>query len=264
MSGLPADARIGDVSLTVADLDRSIAFYTDVLGFQLMSRDRTTATLGAGGNAALVQLSERRGAIRRPRRSSGLYHFAILVPSRAALGRSLRRLAERRWPLSGASDHLVSEALYLDDPDGLGIEIYRDRPRHAWQHDGGEVVMATEPLDLTDVANEPGADGAWPGLEADTAIGHVHLHVPDLGRAEQLYCEGVGFTPMLRRYPGALFVAAGGYHHHLGLNVWAGLGAPPPPENAVGLSGFTVEARALPPQAITDEASGVTVTLRAT
>jgi catechol 2,3-dioxygenase len=158
----------------------------------------------------------------------------------------------------------VSEALYLDDPDGLGIEIYRDRPRDTWQIDAGEVVMATEPLDLADVADEPGADGAWPGLGADTAIGHVHLHVPDLGGAEQFYCEGVGFTPTLRRYPGALFVAAGGYHHHLGLNVWAGLGAPPPPENAVGLIAFAIEAWALPPRAITDEASGVTVTFRAT
>jgi catechol 2,3-dioxygenase len=263
MSTLPADARIGDVSLTVANLDRSIAFYTDILGFQVMTRETAAATLGAGGSAALVRLSEMPGAIGRPRRASGLYHFAILVPSRAALGRSLRRLAGRRWPLTGASDHLVSEALYLDDPDGLGIEIYRDRPRDDWQQEAGEVVMATEPLNLDDVADEPGADLPWSGLDAETAIGHVHLHVPDLASAEQFYCDGVGFTPTLRRYPGALFVAAGGYHHHLGLNVWAGLGAPPPPPNAVGLQAFTVEAPGVSARAERDDATGVTVTVRA-
>jgi catechol 2,3-dioxygenase len=264
MSVLPEDARIGEVSLTVSDLDRSLAFYTDVLGFQVISREGTTAALGAGRSAALVRLSERPGAVRKPRRTSGLYHFAILVPTRAALGRSLRRLADGRWPLTGASDHLVSEALYLDDPDGLGIEIYRDRPRETWQHENGEIMMATEPLDLNDVADEPDADASWPGLDGDTVIGHVHLHVPDLGSAERFYCEGVGLTPTLRRYPGALFVAAGGYHHHLGLNVWAGLGAPPPPDNAVGLRGFTIDARAMPAGEATDEATAVTVTFRAT
>lgn len=206
MPPLPADARIGEVSLTVSDLERSVTFYTDVLGFHVIARAGNDASLGAGGPAPLVRLTAHEGAVPRPRRTSGLYHFAILVPDRAALGRSLRRLAERRWPLTGSADHLVSEALYL---------------------------------------------------------GHVHLHVPDLARAEMFYCDGVGFSPMLRRYPGALFVAAGGYHHHLGLNVWAGLGAPPPPVNAVGLQGFTIEASVLPPRDERDEATGVTVTVRA-
>ena len=125
---LPADAHIGSVSLTVRDLDRSLAFYRDVLGFQVSESGRT-ASLSAGTGPILVELEERRDAIPKPRRSTGLFHFAILVPSRAALGRSLRRLSDRHWPLSGAADHLVSEALYLNDPDGLGIEIYRDRPR---------------------------------------------------------------------------------------------------------------------------------------
>ncbi len=263
MPGLPADAHIGSVSLTVSDLDRSLEFYTDVLGLQAMRRSGHDVTLGAGG-PALVRLSAREGAVRKPRRTSGLYHVAILVPNRAALGRSLWRLTERRWALTGASDHLVSEALYLDDPDGLGIEIYRDRPRETWRYEDGEVAMASEPLDLQAIADEPGADVAWTGLEAGTVIGHVHLHVPDLGRAEAFYCDGVGFTPRLRRYPGALFVAAGGYHHHLGLNVWAGPDAPPPPENAVGLRSFSIEAQRLPERADTDLATGVTVTFRAT
>jgi catechol 2,3-dioxygenase len=260
MALLPPDARIGEVSLAVSSLDRSLAFYTEVLGFRLHNQSGTAAALGANPTDVLLRLEQIPGAIRRPRRSSGLYHIAILVPDRAALGRSLRRLAEREWPLTGASDHLVSEALYLDDPDGLGIEIYRDRPRDTWRFEGTEVAMATEPLDLNDVAREPGAEQTWTGLDAGTRIGHVHLHVPDLQQAEALYCNSIGFTPTLRRYPGALFVAAGSYHHHLGLNVWAGAGAPPPPEHAVGLSGFTIEARGLTPGVVLDPATSVAVT----
>ncbi|MEZ5287432.1 MAG: hypothetical protein R2712_22055 [Vicinamibacterales bacterium] len=188
--------------------------------------------------------------------------MAILVPSRVALGRSLRRLAATRWPLTGASDHLVSEALYLDDPDHLGLEIYRDRPADTWTREGGEVVMATERLDLQAVADEPGADLPWRGLDAETRIGHVHLHVPHLDDAEARYCDDLGFSATLRRYPGALFVAAGAYHHHVGLNVWAGLGAPPPPATAVGLRAFTIEAGGLPPRELADPTTGVTIACR--
>lgn len=260
---LPLDAHIGQVSLTVSDLDRSLLFYTDVLGFEEAHRDQRVSSLAAPGGRVIIELHERTDAIRRPRRSSGLFHFAILVPSRAALGRSLRRLADKRWPISGASDHLVSEALYLDDPDGLGIEIYRDRPRESWQRvlESGEIAMATDPLDLQGVLDEPGAETPWQGLEAGTIMGHVHLHVPHLDTAEALYCNQIGFDPILRRYPGALFVSAGGYHHHLGLNIWAGAGAPPPPENAVGLRSFTIESAALQPAVIEDPAAGLQVLL---
>jgi catechol 2,3-dioxygenase len=254
---LPPDAHIGQVSLTVRDLDRSLQFYRGVLGFAELSPGR----LGPAGGRTLLELHERKDAVARPRRSSGLFHFAILVPSRAALGRSLRRLAEQRWPLSGAADHLVSEALYLDDPDGLGIEIYRDRPRETWRASNGELAMATDPLDLQAVHDEPGAETPWIGLESGTVMGHVHLHVPHLESAEEFYCERIGFAPIVRRYPGALFVAAGGYHHHLGLNTWAGIGAPPPPENAVGLRSFTIESASLRPQNVMDEATGVMVSL---
>jgi catechol 2,3-dioxygenase len=259
---LPPDAHIGEVHLTVSDLERSVAFYTRVLGFEAFERARTRGALGPSGGPVLLRLEERAAAKPRTRHTSGLYHFAVLVPDRASLGRSLRRLAEQRWPLTGASDHLVSEALYLDDPDGLGIEIYRDRPRAEWAYEGGEVLMATEPLDLGAVTDEPGAERAWSGLDQATVIGHVHLHVPDLDEAERLYCDEVGFTPMLRRYPGALFVAAGGYHHHLGLNVWAGRGAPPPPPDSVGLDAFTIDARAMTTHALGDPSTGVTVVCR--
>ena len=234
---LPADAHIGSVSLTVSDLDRSVSFYRDTLGFQESSRDGRTAFLSAGDGPALVELHELPGAIAKPRRSTGLFHFAVLVPSRAALGRSLRRLADQQWPLSGVADHLVSEALYLNDPDGLGIEIYRDRPRETWRTANGELAMATDPLDVQSVANEPGAQTPWQGLDSGTVIGHVHLHVPTLEAGEVFYCDGVGFEPTVRGYPGALFVAAGGYHHHLGMNTWVGAGAPPPPgSRTLGLS----------------------------
>ncbi len=259
---LPADAHIGQVTLTVSDRDRSLAFYRDVLGFEEASRAGRVSRLGAPGGRVIIELHERKGAIPRPRRSSGLFHFAILVPSRAALGRSLRRLSETRWPIAGASDHLVSEALYLSDPDGLGIEIYRDRPRDSWQKLlNGEIAMATDPLDLQGVYDEPGAETPWRGLEAGTIMGHVHLHVPQLETAEAFYCGQIGFDPILRGYPGALFVAAGGYHHHLGLNIWAGTGAPPPPENAVGLQSFTIESAAVDPADVPDSSTGVVVAL---
>lgn len=261
---LPRDAHIGQVSLTVADLDRSLTFYRDVLGFVELSRDARVSRVGPEGGRVLIELHEHTAAIPKPRRTAGLFHFAILVPSRAALGRSLRRLIDRRWPMTGASDHLVSEALYLDDPDGLGIEIYRDRPREEWQRANGEVAMATDPMDMQGVHDEPGAETAWRGLDSGTVMGHVHLHVPHLDSAETFYCGRIGFEPMLRRYPGALFVAAGGYHHHLGLNTWAGLGAPPPPEHAVGLRSFTIESRELEPASIDDPSTGVTVSLSRT
>ena len=254
---LPNDAHIGQVRLTVRNLAASRRFYTDVLGFEASGHP-----LAPPGGRVLIELHEDPAAIGKPRRSAGLYHFAILVPSRAALGRSLRRLVDARYPLTGASDHLVSEALYLDDPDGLGIEIYRDRPRESWQRSpSGDIAMATEPLDLQAIHDEPGAETPWTGLEAGTVMGHVHLHVPHLDSAEAFYCGRIGFEPVVRGYPGALFVSAGGYHHHLGLNTWTGVGAPPPPQNAAGLRSFTIESRAVQPQDIHDEATRVTVSL---
>jgi catechol 2,3-dioxygenase len=233
------DTTIGYVHLTVANLERSLIFYQDRLGFQIHRRKGDTAYLGAGGSDLLL-LTERPGA-RQVSGTTGLYHFAILTPSRLALAHSLRHLAETRTPVQGFSDHWVSEAIYLADPDGNGIEIYRDRPRSDWPRQNGQLQMATDPLDvdgiLAELATQP---GPWTGLQPETTIGHVHLHVARIPEAEAFYCDALGFDLMLRYGPSASFVSAGGYHHHLGLNIWAGVGAPSPPPDAVGLRYFTI------------------------
>jgi catechol 2,3-dioxygenase len=244
------NTHIGSTHLTVADLARSERFYTDVLGFRPIHRAGDTLTLSADGATPLLVLTELPGAPPKPQRATGLYHFAILTPSRLDLARSLRRLAEMRYPLSGASDHLVSEALYLDDPDGNGIEIYRDRPRAEWPRLGGQIRMATDPLDIDGILGElEHDDRPWDGLAPATTIGHMHLHVADLKAAEAFYHGVLGFDIVVRYGPSALFVSAGGYHHHLGLNTWAGVGAPPAPAGSAGLRHFVVQ---LPNQAALD------------
>jgi catechol 2,3-dioxygenase len=219
--GLPDETRLGPVKLQVADLARSVAYYERVIGLQLRDRGATAARLGAhGGHSALVELHERPGATPAPRRGLlGLYHFAILVPNRAVLGRFLRHLAAL-GVRAGMADHLVSEALYLTDPDGLGIEVYSDRPRESWKKADRQIAMATDPLDAEDLV-AAGGDAPFTGLPAGTVIGHVHLHVGDIEKASHFYHEGLGFEKMVWSYPGALFLAAGGYHHHLGTNTWA-------------------------------------------
>jgi catechol 2,3-dioxygenase len=236
---LPAGAAIGAVHLTVSDLERAIAFYTHGLGLKLHGREGATARLGVGAEDLLV-LSGKTGAV-RARGTTGLYHFAVLVPSRPDLARSLRHLIDRRTPLTGMSDHLVSESLYLSDPDGNGIEIYRDRPREEWPVVDGQLRMTTDPLDVNGLLAERGTSHSpWTGFPAATRIGHVHLHVAYLNDSERFYSELLGFELRQRFGRSALFLAAGGYHHHIGLNTWAGVGAPPPPPGSVGLRHFEI------------------------
>ena len=228
---LPAELRLGEVRLQVADLARSLEYYERVLGMRVLERDATSATLGACDDPApLVRLHERRGASPVPHQGLiGLYHFAILLPDRAALGRFVEHLSEI-GARAGASDHLVSEALYLRDPDGLGIEVYADRPRSEWRAVDRQITMATEPLDLADVVAAAKGE-KWTGMPPGTRMGHVHLHVGDIERASAFYHAALGLDRMVWNYPGALFLAAGGYHHHLGLNTWAGANARPASEN---------------------------------
>lgn len=229
---------VGRVALTVRDLDAVREFYERVVGLDALEAGEGRALLGAGARP-LVELVEDRDAPPRPPRTTGLFHLAILVPDRAELARSLRRLIDARWPLAGASDHLVSEALYLGDPEGNGIEIYRDRPRDEWRRDGDELRMATLPLDLDGLMAELAGDAAVAaGVPPGARMGHVHLNVADLAASERFYAGLLGLDVTARDYPGALFVAAGGYHHHVGLNVWRGEGIPAPPDGARGLRSF--------------------------
>lgn len=236
---LPEATTLGAAHLIVTDLQRSVDFYTKILGFTQAagSAGDGEASLTIGDDPTpVLRLSALENARRKPARSTGLYHVAILTPSRLDLARSLYHLAETRYPLQGASDHLVSEALYLADPDGNGLEIYRDRPREEWPSDNGQLRMDTIALDLGALLDEAEADGRpWTGLAAGTRVGHVHLHVAHLAPAVDFYRDIIGLDLMILWGGTAAFMSAGGYHHHLGLNTWAGVGAPQPPADAVGI-----------------------------
>ncbi|MBV9108207.1 MAG: VOC family protein [Gemmatimonadetes bacterium] len=224
---LPAETHVGRVRLQVSDLERSLAWYGRVLGFRVTERRDGFAALAAHGDGApLVELHEKPGAAPSPMRGQlGLYHFAILLPDRPALGRFVAHLGEAGERF-GASDHLVSEATYLHDPDGLGIEVYADRPREEWRAEERELQMTTVALNLRDVMAAAHGE-PWTGMPAGTTIGHVHLHVGDLRPAADFYHAALGLDAVVWSYPGALFLSAGGYHHHLGLNTWAGPDAHP-------------------------------------
>src|SRR3954469_18503863 len=235
---LPASMRLGPVHLTVSDLDRSIAFYERSIGLQLARREGAGAALGAGGEDLLV-LTEEPDA-RPAGRHAGLYHFALLNPSRLELARAAQRLIETQTPVSGASDHKISEAIYLPDPDGNGIELAADRSREHW----GDLSDPTshggpEPLDMVSLMAM--VEGAEPVARASSelSVGHLHLHVGDVEGALEFWRDLIGFEVMTR-FPSAAFVSAGGYHHHLGLNTWRGEGVGPMPAGTVGLRHWTV------------------------
>ncbi len=224
---LPDALRLGQVLLQISDMERSLAYYQGVLGLRVLNRVGSVATLGAmGSDKPLVELREVAGteAVGRHARL-GLYHYAILLPTRAALGSFIQHLSAIGAE-AGASDHLVSEAVYLRDPDELGIEVYADRPRERWSVEAQQLRMATDPLDVADLVRA--ANGAsWTGMPEGTVMGHVHLHVGDIDRATAFYHAALGLDKVVWQYPGALFMSAGGYHHHLGVNTWAGRGAVP-------------------------------------
>jgi catechol 2,3-dioxygenase len=241
---LPAELQLGPVRLQVSDLERSIAYYERVIGLHAIERAAASATLGVRDDqTALVELRERPGSTAVPRRGRlGLYHFAILLPDRTTLGRFVTHLASID-EYAGMADHLVSEAVYLSDPDGLGIEVYADRPRSSWQMQGQSIAMATLPLDTQDLMRVGGGE-PWIGVPAGTRIGHVHLHVSDLEKAASFYHAGLGLDKVVVEFPGALFMSAGGYHHHLGTNTWAS-GASPATERDARLIEWTVRLPSL-------------------
>lgn len=244
---LPSDTHVGFVHLRVSDLDEARAFYAELLGFrpvqsgQNLEQD-TLAFSATGAEPVHLLLTENPGARPKPPQTCGLFHVAIRLPDRQALARTFKRLLTHQWPFQGFSDHGVSEALYLADPDGLGLELYRDRPREQWPRQNGQIEMHTNPLDLQELlAEAAGESAAWDGIDPGTDIGHVHLQVSQLAAAEDFYHNLLGLDVTQRSYRGALFFSAGGYHHHVGANIWSSQGAPPAPEDAVGLISFSLD-----------------------
>lgn len=261
----PAPMSIGKVTLTVHDLDRVSAFYQQALGLYRLSGAADHAVLGVG-KTALLELRADKAARRSSPREAGLFHTAFLLPTRADLGRWLKHSAASGIALQGASDHLVSEALYLADPEGNGIEIYRDRPRADWPRKGGAIAMATERLDIADVMSSAGAS-EWAGYPEGGIIGHVHLQVGALAEAEAFYIKTLGFEPTAQ-YPGAAFFSTGGYHHHLAANIWNSEGAGARTQPSTGLTDVGILAAS---QAVIDaararaapgEAGGAALTVR--
>jgi catechol 2,3-dioxygenase len=236
---LAPETRLGAVELAVTDLERSIRFYEESIGLRLHNRANGKAYLGAGSEDLLVLVEERDA--RPSGRHAGLYHFALLHPSRVELARAAARLAATRTPISGASDHGISEAIYLSDPDGNGIELASDRPRDAWP-DLSVMSGGPDPLDLAGLIDLVEDETPRESVDPATTIGHVHLHVGDLDASTRFYRDLVGFDVMTH-LPSAVFVAAGGYHHHVGFNTWRGPGVPPAPEGTVGLRHYTVILR---------------------
>nr|MBA5586474.1 VOC family protein [Anaerobacillus isosaccharinicus]QOY38716.1 VOC family protein [Anaerobacillus isosaccharinicus] len=233
------EPRIGYVELQVSDIERSLTFYQELIGFRVLERDEKTATLSADGNVPQLVLIEDETFIERPLRTTGLYHFAILVPTRQDLALSLVHLAESGYPLQGTSDHQYSEALYLADPDNNGIEIYADRNSNQWERDEkGGYVGGTAQLDVESLIAEI-KDSKWDGLPSGTRIGHMHLQISDIEESEKFYVEALGFN-IVAQDALMLFVSKDAYHHHIGMNMWAGRGLPSPPDHALGLKVFTL------------------------
>jgi len=232
---------VGLVTIAVSSLERSLRYYQSGLGFTVKEQKEGLVLLGAATGSPILALFEQPNAQPQPTHTTGLYHFAILLPTRKDLGRFLSHLVESRTPLGGYADHLVSEALYLSDPDGNGIEVYHDRPRSTWTWHNGHVDMVSDPIDLDALMAEGRQDNSvWSGLPAYTTLGHMHLRVADIPQGVQFYHGILGFD-IVQQMPSALFVSAGGYHHHIGMNTWQSRNGPPPPHDAVGLRFFTVQ-----------------------
>ncbi|GAB4544178.1 MAG: VOC family protein [Anaerolineae bacterium] len=234
--GIDPATIIGPVTLGVADLDNMLHFYRQLIGLSILDRTAHTADLGVNGTP-LVRMEVRPQGRRYPR-AAGLFHLALRLPSRQDLGHWFKYLADSQYPLGGVGDHLVSEALYLADPEGNGIEMYRDRPRDTWEYEEGRIKMDTLPVDLRSLQAEAPAT-PFSGLPAGTRMGHIHLQVDDVDRAVGFYRDGLGFD-LMASWSGAGFLSAGGYHHHIGVNMWNSRGNLCPPPGSLGLVSYEI------------------------
>ncbi len=229
---------VGQVNLKIQNIDRSISFYKEVIGFKVLEQTAKSATFSADGKTALLSIEQPDNVVPKQGRTTGLYHFALLLPKRTDLAKIVQHFREIGLQF-GSSDHLVSEALYLSDPDGNGIEIYVDRGPSEWNWSNGEVEMTVDPLNFLDLLSV-GKQQSWKGLPDETVMGHIHLHVSELKKTEEFYTKGLGFEVVNRFGSQALFISDGKYHHHIGLNTWNGVGAPAPSLSSVGLESFTL------------------------
>lgn len=229
---------IGIVTLRVAQLERSLHFYQDILAFQPIEQTPGRVVLGTQDKQPLLELIEVPGAGPHPIRATGLYHVAIVLPTRPDLGRMLLRLVEANIEV-GHGDHAVSEALYISDPDENGLELYRDRPRNTWRRAQGTLIMGTEAVDLRSLAEDAQQAEPWNVVPAGTRVGHIHLKVGNIPAARRFYSDILGFDVIIQM-PTALFISAGGYHHHIGANIWHSQGASPVPANKAGLQSYVI------------------------
>lgn len=233
---------LANINLYISSLEASIKFYTDILGFKIIAADMKRVKLSASGlEPAQIVLNRRDDAIDRPYKTTGLYHLAIRLPNRLELAKLLRHILKHHWPLYGLSDHTVSEAIYLCDPDEIGIELYADKDPEADYSRDLHLAMETTALRAQDLLDElEGNVYCWDGIHSDTDIGHIHLQVSNLQRAKSFYCDLLGFRVTQESYPGAIFLAAGGYHHHIAVNVWGSEAAKQPPINSVGMKSYLI------------------------
>ncbi|MDP2814237.1 MAG: VOC family protein [Erysipelotrichaceae bacterium] len=238
----PPIGYVSKVSLQVLDLTRSIEFYTMVIGLNVFSKDENQANFTSNGNNVLLTIHQLSNGIKKQSRTTGLYHFALLLPSRKELGKILNHFIKNQIPLQGASDHGISEAIYLSDPDGNGIEIAVDTPSSTWKWQAGllDVFSNNGPLDVKAVL-DASQNETYKGLPSDTIIGHIHLHGSELKNIRRFYEEVLGMDVVIDLPTQALFFSYGKYHHHLAVNVWNGMGAPIPDKNSVGLRNFEIK-----------------------
>ncbi len=241
MINIPNNAKIQSIDLRIRDLNSSLSFYSELLGFKEIERSNGVSLLSADGNYPyLIRLVQDKTAPVRFKGTTGLYHIAILLPNRKELARVFLRLFNQNVKFQGFSDHLVSEAIYLSDPDGNGIELYTDKPRESWVWKNREVMMDSLPLDLSLITNELDDREVWNGIHPETILGHIHLNVSDLRKAEEFYNEVLRMNISNYSYPGARFFAAGDYHHHIGTNTWQTNKKLSRNENSLGMISFTI------------------------